>query len=133
MKPRPQFTNLGFAALCSILMGGFGSVVFMHSVGRHNTSAVLVTLFTVWVSLPFVASAWLWWAIVRSSLVAKAAYYSLIVAISLGSLAVYGFVVLGSRMAKPAFPFLVTPLVSWIVVAFLTASVVSKKRKHEGA
>jgi len=133
MKPASRYTILGGAALCSVLVGGLGSLVFMHLVGRHNDSTVLAALFTVWVSSPFVASAGLWFAIVRSPWLASAAYYSSILATSLVSVLVYGFSVLGTRTAKPAFPFLVTPLASWVVVAFLTASVLSRKRKHEGA
>ena len=57
MKPASRYTILGGAALCSVLVGGLGSLVFMHLVGRHNDSTVLAALFTVWVSSPFVASA----------------------------------------------------------------------------
>ena len=133
MKLGSQISILGRAAICSIIAGGLGSLVFMHLVGRHNNSAVLMTLFTFWVSSPFVANAWLWFAVVRSSLLSKAPFFSVILALSLGSLLVYGFVARGARLTKPAFPFLITPLVSWIVIGLVTASVLAKKGRHDGA
>jgi hypothetical protein len=133
MKSGPPFGILAVAALCAVLAGGFGSLVFMHLVGRHNDSTLLVALFTIWVSSPFLANAGLWFAIVRSSLLAKGPYFSAILMVALGSTVVYGFAALGARMAKPAFPFLVTPLVSWIVVGLATASLISKTRKHGGS
>jgi hypothetical protein len=105
----------------------------MHLVGRHNNSTVLIALFTFWVSSPFVANGWLWFTIVRSSVLARVPYFSSMLAVSFGSLVTYGFVALGARMAKPAFPFLIIPMISWVLVGFAIATLPSRKRKHEGA
>ena len=53
--------------------------------------------------------------------------------LSLGSFVLYGFVALGVRMAKPAFPFLIIPLVSWIVVAWVAIPWFSGERNREDA
>ena len=133
MKSGPPIRVLGIAALCSVVLGGLGSLVFMHLVGRHNNSIILIALFSFWVSSPFIANAWVWFRILHPSVLARAPYYSSMIAVSLGSLVVYGFVALGARMTRPAFPFLIIPLVSWIVVVLIAASLLSKKRKYEGA
>ena len=128
MKPGSEVSILGISALLSVAVGGIGSIVFTHLVGRHNNSIVLAVFFSVWVASPFVGNAWVWFTIARSSVLAWSWYYSSMLAVSLGSLVIYGLVALGARMAKPGFPFLITPLVSWIVVALVTASLLSKIR-----
>jgi hypothetical protein len=133
MKPGSQISTLGIAALCSVVLGALGSLAFMYLVGRHNNSIVLIALFSFWVSSPFVANVWVWFTIIRTSGLARATYFSAMLAISLGSLVIYGYVALGAPMAKPAFPFLIIPLASWVVVVLVTASLLSRKRKHESA
>jgi cellulose synthase/poly-beta-1,6-N-acetylglucosamine synthase-like glycosyltransferase len=133
MKPGTLTSPLGVAALTSIAVGGIGSLAFMYLVGRHNSSIVLVAFFAFWVSSPFVANVWMWFRVARTTAIARAPFYLSMLAVSLGSLVIYGFVALGPAIAKPAFPFLIIPLISWIVAAFLTAMMHSKSRKHEGA
>ena len=47
-------------------------------------------------------------------------------ALTLGSLAVYGVVALGPPRPKPAFVFLVVPLASWLLIAIVLAIAVRR-------
>lgn len=133
MRTGSQISLLKYAALSTIAVGCIGSLAFMHHVGRHNHSIVLVMLFWLWVSSAFGANLWVWFSVGRDSHPAKAPYHLAISAVSLGSLGIYGFVAFGPPMSKPAFPFLIIPLVSWIIAALLTATLLARGRKNEGA
>ena len=125
---------LGFlrgVALLTVLLGAMGSLRFMLQAGRRQGSLLLIGLFTVWVLSPFVA-------LVYAHMVAKgwpadaqASIYSLMLIFTLGSLACYGYVVLGSPRPQPAFVFLVVPLASWVlifIVALTTRKLLPPKR-----
>lgn len=118
-------------ALSSVVVGAVGSLEFMYIVGRHNNSVVLIALFAVWVSSPFVANTWMYMAFHRAPAPARVIFYATALAISLGSLAVYGDVALGAPRVKPALPFLIVPLASWFVVALVAVTQLSRKRKGE--
>jgi hypothetical protein len=120
-------------ALSSVVVGALGSLAFMYIVGRHNNSLVLIALFTVWVSSPFVAITWMYVAFHRASAPAQVIFYWTALANSLGSLAIYGDVALGAPRVKPALPFLIVPLASWLVVALVAATQLSRNRKEEDA
>jgi hypothetical protein len=48
--------------------------------------------------------------------------YSVMLVLTLGSLAIYGDVAFGPPRAKPAFAFLVVPLSSWLLIAIVVAA-----------
>jgi hypothetical protein len=82
-------------------------------VGPRNTSIFLITLFTIWVLSPFGAL-----ALANLSLAFRS--YPLIriltLLIPLASVTVYSIVAV-SQPDKPAFWFLVVPLLSWLLIA----------------
>jgi hypothetical protein len=105
------------AALIVLAGGAFGSVVLMGFVGRHQRSALLLVLFTVWVLSPYAALAVgvvlssHWSAPIRRTL------YALTIVVALGSLAIYGMVAFGPPRPQPAFYFIVVPPASWLLIA----------------
>src|SRR5512144_2711114 len=105
-------------ARVAAFIGAIGSVVAMFIVGHRNPSAVLMAMFTVWVLSPFVAVVWVdsrssgWSARMREWL------HGFMFAQAVASLIIYAAVAL-STMAKPAAPFLMVPLVSWLCIAAL--------------
>jgi hypothetical protein len=133
MKYGEPIRILGIAALSSIVVGVLGSLVFTYVVGRHNSSVVLMALFMVWVSSPFVANTWMYMAILRAPARVQLAFNSTVLVISFGSLAIYGDVALGATKVKPALPFLIVPFASWLVVALVAATRLSGKRKDGNA
>ena len=109
------------AALIAVLAGAAGSLGLMFRAGRRQNSKILLLLFAIWVLSPFVA-------LVRANVVSKrwpilirAALYSVMLVLTLGSLAIYGEVAFGYATAKVGFVFLVVPLASWLLIAIVVA------------
>ncbi|MEP6714487.1 MAG: hypothetical protein ABJC09_02870 [Terriglobia bacterium] len=90
-----------------IWIGAVGSLGFTLYAGRHNPSIVLMLLFGLWVLSPFA---------MLMILKHRAPRY-LGAAITLASLAIYGYVALGHPIGHTATAFLVVPLVSWLLIA----------------
>jgi hypothetical protein len=105
------------AAMVAVLGGAAGSTGFMLRVGRRNNSRALVVLFGIWVLSPFMALVLANLVSKRCTVLARTALYSVMLVLTLGSLAIYGDVAFGAPRAKPAFAFLVVPLASWLVIA----------------
>ena len=109
--------TLRVAVMVVLPLGAAGSFTAMLRAGGRNPSFVLLVLFTGWVLAPFLALAWAnlisksWGPPVRKAL------FFVALLVTLGSLAVYGVVAFGPPVAKPAAPFLMTPLVSWLLLA----------------
>ena len=122
-------------AIIAAVAGAVGSVGLTLYVGRHNPSRILLSLFVIWVLSPFVA-------LIFASAVSKlwpvptrATLYTVMLVLTLGSLAAYGDVAFGPARATPAFAFLVVPLESWllIAVALPVAAFLSRRFPRHGA
>jgi len=116
---RPETGFFGFlrvTGLIAVLVGAVGSVGLMLYVGRRNESRILLILFALWVLSPFVA---LVWANVVSKRwpVHTPTLYSLMLVLTLGTLALYADVAFWRPRPKPASVFLLVPPVSWLVIA----------------
>ncbi len=115
--------------MIAVLVGAAGSVGLMLHAGRHQDSLVLLGLFTGWVLSPFVALLAADRVSKNGSVLTRTTLYSLMLALALGFLAIYGFVVLGPPRAKVAAVFLMAPLASWVVIiiAVATAALISRR------
>ena len=122
------------AALIAVPVGAVGSLGLMLYAGRHNPSRILLLLFVIWVLSPFVAAALASVASNRWSVVTRATLYVVMLALTLGSLAIYGGVALGYIKAKIGFVFLVVPLASWLLLglALAMAALVSGRLSSRG-
>ena len=125
-RGRPDTGFLGLLramALTAVGAGAGGAVASMLWVGRRNPSRVLLVLFAIWVLSPFVALvlanvvSWRWSALTRAAL------YSVILILTVGSLAIYGNVAFSPPGPKPAFMFLVVPLGSWLLMIIVVPMV----------
>jgi hypothetical protein len=83
------------AALIAVLAGAAGSVGLMLHAGRHNDSQILLVLFALWVLSPFMALVLAHVVSKRWSVLTRATLYSVMLVLTLGSLAIYGDVALG--------------------------------------
>jgi len=117
MKLAATSGTLRVAALIALPAGALGSVGLTLGVGHRNDSRILVLLFAGWVLSPFIAAAWGSLSSRRWPASAQAAFHGAAVVLALGSLAAYGIAVWGDLRVKPALPFLVVPLVSWVLIA----------------
>jgi hypothetical protein len=109
-------------ALVMILIGSVGSIGFTLRAGGNNRSILLVALFVIWVFSPFIALLVANIASKRWTDSARVVFFVLVIILTFGALASYSGV-LALAGTKPAFRFLVTPLISWlliIIVIFLS-------------
>jgi len=125
---------LRVAGLIALLAGAGSSLGLMLHAGRGNPSRLLLVLFALWVLSPFVALVLANMASKRWSVLTRATLYSLMLVLTLGSLAIYGFVALGPPRAKAAFVFVVVPPASWLLIAIVVpmAGLISDRRSRRG-
>ena len=121
-------TILRLASLVSVALGAVGSLAFMFHVGRHNPSAILLILFTLWVVAPFAAMVSVPGLFKKWSIGGRAWFHFFTILVALGSSGIYADVAFGAPRPQPAFMFLVVPFVSLFVIAAasLISSVVSR-------
>jgi len=138
-RGRPKRGFLGLlraAALIAALAGAAGSLGLMLHAGRRNDSRVLLVLFTIWVLSPFVALVFADVVSKRWSVLTRAMLHSVMLVLTLGSLAIYGDVALGPPRAKTAFVFVVVPPASWLLIAMAVpiAALISSRlsRRSDG-
>ena len=108
--------------LVMILIGSVGSIGFTLHAGGNNRSILLVALFVIWVFSPFMALLVVNIASKRWSNSARVAFLVLVIILTFGALAGYSGI-LTLPGTKPAFIFLIIPLISWlliIIVIFLS-------------
>ena len=135
----PRNTGRGFlallraAALIAVLAGAVGSLGFLLNAGRR-TPRYLLALFVLWVLSPFMALVWANMVSKRWAFVTRAMLYTVMLVITLGSLAIYGAVTLGTLRAKPAAVFLLVPLASWLLTATVLpmAALISGRLSRRG-
>lgn len=115
-------------ALLVMLAGAGGSLGLVLYAGRHNHSILLVVLFVVWVLSPFAA-------LLVASVVSRSWFipvrvtiYILMVVLPLGSLVGYSGA-LNQSSTKPAFVFLIIPLVSWLLMAIVIPISAAQSRR----
>jgi hypothetical protein len=139
-RERPERGFLGLlraAALIAVLAGAVGSFGLMHHAGRRNDSRILLVLFTIWVLSPFVALVLADVVSKRWSVLTRATLHSVMLVLTLASLAIYGDVALGPPRAKSAFVFVVVPPASWLLIAIAVpiAALISgrQSRRSDGA
>jgi hypothetical protein len=111
------------------LLAAVASLILVIRAGRHNSSVVLPILFIGWVGSPFVAVLLLNRISTPWSTLTRATLYWVMLIISAGCLVSYSGL-LSPSGAKPAFVFLITPLLSWllIVAAIPIAASISRRR-----
>lgn len=118
MKSNPKSSAFRIVALIVLVIGAIGSLYLTFEKGRNNRSAFLDVLFFLWVLSPFAALyiasilSERWGRLTRKSL------YLLMLVVTPFSLFCYGgnFHLHGT---KPAFIFLVTPPILWLLIAIV--------------
>jgi hypothetical protein len=124
-------------SLVAVASGAVGSVGLMLRAGQR-TPRLLLVAFTLWVLSPFVALLWANLAAPRWSAVTRAALYGVTLAVSLGSWAAYGELVVIRPPGSPnAFLFVAVPPASWVFITAVVAmaALVSRRlsRRRGGA
>ena len=96
--------------------GAAGSVALLLYVGHRNDSSILLLLFSIWVTSPFVALILTNMASKRWAASTRRALCGVILILALGSLTLYANAASIPAGSRHAFPFLVVPLGSWLLL-----------------
>ena len=136
-RGRPDGGFLGFlhaVALTAVVAGAGGSVGLMLWVGHRNPSRLLLALFVIWDLSPFIGLVLADMVSQHWPVITRATLYGVMLILTLGSLALYGDVVLRPR-PQPAFRFLVVPLGSWLLMTIVVpiAALISGRLSRRGA
>ena len=134
-KPEARFLSvLRAAALIALLVGAVGSVGLMLRAGHRNPSRLLLVLFALWVLSPFIALVLANMVSKRWSVLTRATLYTVMLVLTVGSLAIYGDVALGPPRTKAAFVFVVVPPASWLLIAIVVpiAALISGRPSRRG-
>ena len=122
---RPKKSEGGFlsllhaTALIALLAGAVGSVGLLLRAGQRNNSRLLLVLFTIWVVSPFGALASADVYSKRWSVITRGALYSLMLVLSLGSVAIYATGAFKPARSAAVFLFVALPPVSWLLIAIV--------------
>jgi uncharacterized membrane protein YhaH (DUF805 family) len=118
-------------ALIVILIGWVVSLGFTIQAGSKNRSVILIILFLGWVSSPFVGLSVAALLSRRWLVVPRMVLCILMIFIAICSVVGYSGALSPAGM-KPAFVFLVIPLISWILIVIIIPVVISRAGKKNG-
>jgi hypothetical protein len=129
-----RLDRLRTLALGAMLVGAGGAAGFLLRAGRH-TPRLLLAIMAAWVLAPFgalicagsVAKRWPAW--IQETLI------GVMLAVSLGSLAMYTFDASRPRTGPAGFVFVMVPLASWLFLAVVLsiAALVAKRQRSKPA
>jgi hypothetical protein len=128
MKKISTLRILRIIAVTIVAVGAVGSLIMTLHAGQHNNSILLVVLFVSWVLSPYLALLILnagskhWQVLTRETL------YYLMIFLSVLSLISYSGVLIPQGM-KPAFIFLIIPLISWVLMLIILPLAANKSRR----
>ena len=125
--------RLRAAALIAVLAGAAGSLGFLLNAGRR-TPRFLLVIFVFWVLSPFVVLVWAHMVSTRWSAFTRATLYTVMLILTVGSLAIYANDAVRPRRAQAAFVYVLVPPVSWLLIAIAvpTAALISRTRSRRG-
>ena len=132
MKKNLTFSLLRAIAVVVVLAGAGTSLALTLHAGRNNKSVLLPALFFIWVLSPFIALMVAIAVSERWPALARAALYSFMIVLTLSSLVCYSGL-LSPKGTKPAFVFLIVPLISWLVIAIAAWRARRLLLKHNAA
>lgn len=130
METRSPASSLARVVTVLIVVAAIGSLVPMFILGHRQRSVLLMAMFFVWVTSPYVG---LWLLNARARVWNPSRRRTLqyaTVLISLLALARYAWVVVWPLKSQPASTFMIVPFVSWIAIAVAAAE--TKRRSHSG-
>ena len=125
--------RLRAAGLIAVLAGAVGSIGLWFHESQHPP-LLIVVLFVIWVLSPFVALVLANVVSKRWSLLTRATLYSVMLVVTFGSLAIYGYDAWRPRKAQAAFWYVLVPPASWLLIAVVVpiAALISGRLSRRG-
>ncbi len=122
---------LRVTALGALVAGALGSFVLLFQASRSRPPLLMV-LFVLWVSSPFLGFLVASMASKRWSVAIRTTLYVAILVVALGSPAVYASDALRPRRTQAAFVYIVVPLASWVLIALVLplAAFISRRQSR---
>ena len=127
MRKPNNHNSVRIIALIILFAGAISSLVLMFNAGHNQKSILLILLFTGWVLSPFIG-------LFIADMISKhwlpktrLAIFWLIIFITLASLIFYSGA-LNVSGTKPAFKFLIVPLISWVLILVIVP--IKRKRSN---
>jgi len=126
--------SLRVAARIALVAGAVGSLALMLLAGR-STPRLLLVGFVGWILSPFVLLAWADRVSRRWSDLTRTTLYGVTLVITLGSLAIYGVVLVRSTGSPRGPAFVAVPPASWLLIAVALgiAALASRNRPSGGS
>ena len=128
MKKLTNYDLLHIIALIVLFAGALSSLALMFNAGHNQKSILLIVLFTGWVLSPFIGLFIADRISKRWSSKTRLTIYLLIIFIALASYISYSGA-LNVPGTKPAFKFLIVPLISWVLILVIVPF--KRKRVNE--
>jgi hypothetical protein len=129
MNKMPTLKFVRAIAFGVLLAGAAISVGLVLHAGRNNQSVLLGLLFVAWVLSPFLALLAANLISRRWPIAPRVTLYTMMVVLPVFSLVFYsGF--WSPPGAKPAFVFLIVPLVSWLLTLMVVPLVLSRSKRR---
>jgi len=127
VKKPNNHNSLRIIASIVLFAGAISSLVLMFNAGHNQKSILLIVLFTGWILSPFIG-------LFIADMISKQwlpktglAIFWLIIFITLASLIFYSGA-LNVSGTKPAFKFLIVPLISWVLILVIVP--IKRKRSN---
>lgn len=118
-----RFLRLRTVVVTAALIGAVASVGFLLRTTSRNPSQLLIVLMAIWVASPFVAMMLASFTAKRWSTLTRMTLYSVVLIVTLSSLAIYVADALWPRSSQGAFVFIVVPPASWLFSVIVIAMV----------
>lgn len=131
-KPEGGFLgHLRAVALIAVVVGAAGSFGLFLRAGQR-TPPFLLVLMAIWVLSPFIVLVWANVVSKHWSSPTQATLYGVMLAVTLGSLAIYGDDAMGHRRPQAAFVYVLVPPASWLLIAIAVpiAAFISGRLSH---
>src|SRR5258708_6871606 len=119
-SPDGSLARLRVAALIAMLAGAAGSLGLLFHASQRRPPLLMI-IFVIWVLSPFLALVFLDRISQHRSALTRATLYAVMLAVALGSVAVYAEDALRPRKAQAAFVYVMVPPVSWLLGAIVIA------------
>lgn len=127
-----SLSRLHVAALIAMVAGAVGSLGLLFHASQRRPAPLMI-IFVIWVLSPFLALVFLDRILPHRSTITRATLYVVMLAVALGSVAIYAHDALRPPKAQAAFVYVMVPPASWLLGAIVIAGTALLSGRRSGA